>query len=62
MTVLAFRERLPRIFSSYPLSLRRGERVRVRGEKNKLLRLLQNSLLTSIVILSGAKNLVFSDG
>jgi hypothetical protein len=39
----------------YSLSPQRRERVRVRGEKKKLLRLLQNRL---VVILSAAKDLV----
>jgi hypothetical protein len=52
--------RLPEVPSSFSLSPQRGERARVRGEQKKLLRLLQNSQLTTVVILSAAKNLVFS--
>ena len=53
-------ERLPKVHCTYPLSLS-GGRVRVKGGE-KLLSLLQNSPLTTIVILSEAKNLVFSEG
>jgi hypothetical protein len=50
---------LPKVPASFSLSPQREERARVRGDRKRLLRLLQNSQLTSVVILNAAKNLVF---